>query len=43
MFEKNINSAILQLHKWFNSNLLSLNLGKTYFLQFLTENSSAID
>jgi len=41
--KKNINSAILQLHKWFNSNLLSLNLGKTYFLQFLTENSSAID
>jgi len=42
MFENNINTAILQLNKWFNSNL-SLNLGKTCFLQFLTKNSRAID
>jgi hypothetical protein len=32
MFEKSINTAILQLNKWFNSNLLILNLEKTYFL-----------
>jgi hypothetical protein len=34
MFEKNIITAILQLNKWVNSNLLLLNLEKTYFLQF---------
>ena len=43
MFEKNINTAILQLNKWFNSNLLLSNLEKTYFLQFLTKNSRATD
>jgi hypothetical protein len=43
MFEKNINTAILQLNKWFDSNLLLLNLEKTYFLQFLTKNSRAMD
>jgi hypothetical protein len=43
MFEKSINTAILQLNKWFNSKLLLLNLEKTYFLQFLTKNSRAID
>jgi hypothetical protein len=43
MFEKNINTAILQLNRWFNSNLLLLNLEKTYFLQFLTKNNKAID
>jgi hypothetical protein len=31
MFEKNINTAILQLNKWFNSNLLLLNLEKNLF------------
>jgi hypothetical protein len=43
MFEENLNIAILQLNKWFKSNLLLLNLGKTYFLQFLTKNFRAID
>jgi hypothetical protein len=42
MFEKDINTAILQLNRWFNSNLLLLNLEKTYFLQFLTKNNKAI-
>ena len=28
MFEKDMNTAILQLNRWFNSNLLLLNLGK---------------
>ena len=39
--ENNTNTAILKLYRWFNSNLLLLNLEKTYFLQFLTKNSSA--
>ena len=47
MFEKDINTAKLQLNRWFNSNLLLLNLGKkkkkTYFLQFLTKNPNATD
>jgi hypothetical protein len=43
MFEKNINTAILQLKRWFNSNRLLLNLEKTYLLQFLTKNSRATD
>ena len=41
--ENNINTAILKLYRWFNSNLLSLNLEKAYFLQFLTKNSRATD
>jgi len=43
MFEKDINTVILQLNKWFNGNLLLLNLEKTYFLQFLTKNTNATD
>jgi hypothetical protein len=43
MFEKDINAAILQLNRWFSSNLLLLNLEKTYFLQFLTKNTHATD
>jgi hypothetical protein len=43
MFEKDIYTAILQLNRWFHSNLLLLNLEKTYFLQFITKNTKAID
>jgi hypothetical protein len=42
-FEKNINTTIIQLNRWFNSNLLLLNLEKTYLLQFLTKNTKATD
>jgi hypothetical protein len=42
MFEKDLNAALLKLKKWFNSNLLLLNLEKTYFLQFLTKNKRVI-
>jgi hypothetical protein len=42
MFE-NINTAILQLNRWFSSNWLLLNLERTYFMQFLTKNSRATD
>ena len=43
MFQKDINTAIAQLNKWFKSSLLSLNLEKTYCLQFLTKNAAATD
>jgi hypothetical protein len=43
MFEKDINTAILQLNRWFHSNLLLLNLEETDFLQFLTKNTNATD
>jgi hypothetical protein len=43
MFEEDINTAILQLKRWFKSSLLLLNLEKTYFLQFLTKNNNATD
>ena len=43
MFEEDLNAAILKLNKWFNSNLLLLNLEKTYFLQFLTKNKRVTD
>jgi len=43
MFEKDINTAILQLNRWFHCNLLLLNLEKTCFLQFLTKNTNATD
>jgi hypothetical protein len=42
-FEKDINTTIIQLNRWFNSNLLLLHLEKTYFLQFLTKNTKATD
>jgi hypothetical protein len=38
MFEKNINTAIQQLNRWFSSYRLLLKLEKTYFMQFLTKN-----
>ena len=43
MFEKDKNNVKLQLNIWFNSNLLLLNLEKTYFPQFLTKNIHATD
>jgi len=48
-FEKDIDTAILQLNRWFSSKLLLLllllllNLEKTYFLQFSTKNTNATD
>jgi exonuclease III len=41
-FEKDINTVIQTLDKWFHSNLLFLNFEKTQFLQFLTKNTNAI-
>jgi len=37
-FERNLNIVFKTMKKWFNSNLLSLNFDKTYYLQFITKN-----
>jgi hypothetical protein len=42
MFKKGTNNNIL-INTSFKSNLLSLNVDKTHFLQFLTKNSQEID
>ena len=38
-FERNLN-IVFRMKKWFNSNLLLLNLDKTYYMQFITKNKS---
>jgi len=38
-FEKDVNTVIQTIHKWFHNNLLFLNFEKTQFLQFLTKNT----
>ena len=42
-FEKSVNKITQDINEWFNTNLLSLNLDKTHFMQFVTKNSSSID
>ena len=42
-FEKSVNKVIQDINDRFNTNLLSLNLDKTHFIQFVTKNSSSID
>jgi hypothetical protein len=42
-FEKNVNKITQDINEWFNTDLLSLNLDKTHFTQFVTKNSSSID
>jgi hypothetical protein len=37
-FESNLNIAFTIINKWFNYNLLLLNLDKTYYMQFMTKN-----
>jgi len=39
MFEKDINTAVLQLNRCYKGNLLLLNLEKTYLLHFLTKSN----
>jgi hypothetical protein len=36
-FERNLNINFRIINEWFNSNLLSLNFNKTYFMQFATK------
>jgi hypothetical protein len=43
MFENDINTVLAKLSSWFHSNLLLLNLEKTYFLQFVTKNTTTMD
>jgi hypothetical protein len=43
MFKKDKNTAILQLNRWFHSNILLLNLEETDFLKFSTKNTNATD
>jgi hypothetical protein len=40
-FESNLNIFFSVISKWFNFNLLSLNLDKTYYMQFITKNKSS--
>ena len=42
-FERSVNKIIQDINEWFNTNLLSLNLDKAHFIQFLTQNSSSVD
>jgi hypothetical protein len=43
IFEKNINTVVSRLNRWFHSNSLLLNLENTYFLQFVTKNARTLD
>jgi len=40
-FSRDVASAFTQLNKWFAANLLSLNLNKTQYVQFMTKNAPA--
>ena len=42
-FENNINKIFQDINRWFNTNLLSLNLDKTHYMQFINKNSSPTD
>jgi hypothetical protein len=42
-FENSVNEIFHDINRCFNTNLLSLNLDKTYYVQFITKNSSIID
>jgi hypothetical protein len=37
-FERNLNKNFRIIKEWFNSNLLSLNFNKTFYMQFVTKN-----
>jgi hypothetical protein len=40
--DMSVNKIIQDINEWFNTSLLSLNLGKICFIQFMTKNSSSI-
>ena len=42
-FRTNLNKMTNGTHEWFKTNLLSLNLDKTHYIQFITKNSSTND
>ena len=39
-FESSLNIGFRIVNKWFNFNLLSLNLDETYYMHFITKNKS---
>ena len=42
-FENKVNKIFQDINKWFDNNLLSLNLDKTHYMQFVNKKSSSID
>jgi hypothetical protein len=42
-FEDTANKIFQSINRWFTSNLLSLNVEKTHFMQFVTKTSSLLD
>ena len=38
-----MNKIFQHINEWFSANLLSLNLDKTNYMQFVTKNSSSVD
>ena len=42
-FVTKLNKVLFDVHEWFRSNLLFLNLNKTTYLQFLTKNSQKLN
>jgi len=42
-FENSVNKPFQPINEWFIANLLSLNLDKTYYMQFVTKNSCSFD
>jgi hypothetical protein len=42
-FENTVNKVFQDITSWFTSNLLSLNVDKTHFMQFVTKTSSLLD
>jgi hypothetical protein len=42
-YKNNIIQIFQNINNWFKANLLTLNFGKTYLIQFLTKNSDAMD
>ena len=42
-FQNDLNIVVGPLNKWFTANLLSLNFGKTYFIQFINKSTCTFD
>jgi hypothetical protein len=42
-FENAVNNVFQDITRWFTSNLLSLNVDKTHFMQFVSKTSSLLD
>jgi hypothetical protein len=41
--ENNVNKVFQDINRWFTTNLLSLNVEKTQFMQFVTKTTSQLD